>query len=397
MTNSSRSSAASRFAGAGAVFALALCAVSGCGPSDGRQEYAEAGQAYETRNLVKAENLFAESARLDPSNVDALVMLVRARLDLGDLAGAKEAIARAAELAGDDRDVIELGAQVASHAKDYEGARALYLRLADAKNDPKVRSQALAGLGVVDMALNDAQLRSGSRPWMADRARVEFLQAITLNPGNAAARYHLGILYRDAFGYIDAALEQLQFYVKLATEADPRMQTVQRSVIPDLKDAIGATLANRPGAASRDSAASAAAIKKAEEAWKKGTYKTARQRYEEAFKADPLSYPAALGLAKAWEKTDASLAGRKHAYDAYRAACQLRASAVSTFLAAGDLAVKLGQHATAVEIYSRAVAASSKDVSAIDGLIRALRKTGNAEAANIYQAYRDTIPVNKRR
>jgi tetratricopeptide (TPR) repeat protein len=122
----------------------------------------------------------------------------------------------------------------------------------------------------------------------------------------------------------------------------------------------------------------------------------ARNEYEAAYKADVLSYPAALGLAKAWEKTDTTAAGSQRALDSYKAACSLRPGAIATFLAAGNLAMKLKQYATATELYSRAVAANPADISAIDGLIRALRNAGGqAKVADAYQRYRDTIPVRK--
>lgn len=393
--NSSRSSALDASVG---ILCLALAVLgAGCGPKDGKDEYAEAQQAYSLRNLEKASELFAKSAELDPGNADALVMLARSRLDLGDLAGATDAIAKAQAIVPDDIDVRELSAQLAWHTKNYDLAREKFLAIAkDGSLEPAVRAQAYAGLGVVDMTLGGIS-SSGSQLWVRDRARTEFLQAIALDPRCASARYHLALVYRDEpFGYADAALEQFQFFVRLSTTADPRMQNVQRVVIPALKEEIGARLASRPGASNRDSTASAALLKKAEEAWKKSTFKTARLRYEEAYKADPLSYPAALGLAKAWEKTDTTANGMKRAYEYYRAACQLRAGSVKTLIAAADLAVKLGQHASAADLYSRAVASSARDITAIDGLIRSLRKCGNGQSAAVYQKYRDTIPVKRR-
>ena len=58
-------------------------------------------------------------------------------------------------------------------------------------------------------------------------------------------------------------------------------------------------------------------------------------------------------------------------------------------------AVKLDKRASAVALYSRAVAANPSDISAIDGLIRALRKTGKGEVANAYQRYRESVTVRK--
>ena len=183
--------------------------------------------------------------------------------------------------------------------------------------------------------------------------------------------------------------------MRLGEKADPRAQHAQRVIIPGIKEDIARRAASRRGAEKRDSAASAAALARAAAAMKKGNYKTARSEYEAAYRADVLSYPAALGLAKTWEKTDTTNTGRQRTLDWYKEACSLKPGAISTFLAAGELAAKMGQHATAAELYSRAVAANPSDISAIDGLIRALRRTGSGDIANAYQRYREFVTVRK--
>lgn len=384
MTSISLSSA--RKAARRTALALALAAVAGCGPKDGLKELAEGREAYEVRNLDKAAKLFEKSLVYAPDRVDAILYLARTKLDLGELAAAKSLVARAAQLS-DDVDVKMFAAQVAWHAKDYESSAQGFQSLAnDARLSPELRAQAWAGLGVVEMACENSHL-----------ARLAFLRALRLNFRDAAARYHLGLLYRDAFSYYEAALEQFQVFVRLEADATPRVQRVQRSFIPELQKKIASEAASRPGAATRDSAASAAAIARAVAAEKKGRNDTARKEYAAALKADPLSAPAALGLAKCWQKTapskkrggEANPQGR--AMDAYQRACALQPSKVSTFLTAGALAAKLGQHARAAEIYSRAVAASPTSYDALDGLIRALRRQGKPKIAQAYQLYRESI------
>ena len=369
-----------------ATVSLALAAACGCGPGDGSKEFADGRAAFAARDFAKAVKLFERRAELAPGDADAALMLSRSHLELGNLTEARAAIVRAQELAGDDCDVIAIAAHVAWHQKDYELARKLFDRLArDTKLEPGVQSLGWAGLGLVEMALDNR-----------DRARIGFLRAIRLDRRNASAWYHLGLVYRDAFGYSEAALEQFEVFVRLAAAADGRVQKVQRTFIPQLKEMIAQSAASISGADKRDSAASAEALKRAEEAWAKGNFKTAKLRYCDAFTADPLSYPAALGLARAWEKTDSSANGQKEALYCYRRACALRPSAISTFLAAGALAVKLDQHQSAAEIFSRAMAADPANITAIDGLIRARRKCGDAAVADAYQKYRDTIPVRRK-
>ena len=379
-----------------ALSAAAVIAVAaGCTPDDGSKEL-ELGRAlYEPmrdqkndETLKKAEKFFEKSAALAPENVDALVYLARVRLDLGMVDGAREAIGRAAALAGGDVDVRLVQAQVAWVAKDYPAAAKLFGGIAgDAALSPEVRAQGWTGLGIVEMA--------NGKP---DVARTAFLRATRLSGREASAWYHLGCLYRDAFAYQEAALEQFEKFVYLEDPKSTRVQKTLRSTIPGIKDAIARATAARPGVDKRDSSASANEITKAVAAWKKNDFRTARQRYQAALALDPLSYPAALGLAEAWQKTDATASGQRKALESYKQACALRPGAVKTFLAAGALAARIGMHAQAVEIYSRAVAASPTSLDALDGLVRALRRVGGrTEDAQAYQGYRDSITAARKK
>lgn len=388
MTSSSPSSVLKLLAAA----ALAA-AVAGCAKNDGSADFAAGKAAFESRDLKRAVQSLAAGLARSPDNVDALVLQAQALLALGELPGAASAIDRAAALAGADRDVVEVGAQVAFYRKDYARAAELFAQLAAAA-EPEVRSRGLTGLAIVDiiqLGASGADLET-----VRARARTRLLAAIRLDGRNAAARYHLGQLYRDAFGYNEAAVDQFELFVRLAKGVDDKVKRVQRTTIPDLKEAIARAAAQRPGADKRDVAESAAALKKAEAAWAKQTFKTAKLRYNDAYVADVLSYPAALGLAKAWEKTDATKPGQLEALKYYKVACALRPGAKDVHLHTGELALKLGQTAVAVETFSRAVAASPGDITAIDLLIRALQKAGRGKTAAVYQKYRETIPVRKR-
>jgi len=364
--------------------ALALAAVvAGCEKDDGSADFAAGRAAFESRDLKRAVKSLAAGLERNPGNVDALVLQAQALVALGELPDAAAAIDRAVELAGSDRDVVEVAAQVAFYRKDYARTAALFRQLADSA-EPEVRSRGLTGLAIVDIM----QLgTSGSdMEEVRARARTRLLAAIRLDGRNAAARYHLGKLYRDAFGYNESAIDQFDLFVRLAKGVDDKVKRVQRTTIPDLKETIAREAAQRPGADKR----------KAEAAWAKQTFKTAKLRYNDAYVADVLSYPAALGLAKAWEKTDTSKPGQLEALKYYKIACALRPSAKDVHLHTGELALKLGQAAVAVETFSRAVAASPNDVTAIDALIRALQKAGRGKTAAVYQQYRATIPVRKR-
>jgi len=105
-----------------------------------------------------------------------------------------------------------------------------------------------------------------------------------------------------------------------------------------------------------------------------------------------------MGIAKSWLKTDSTKRGQVNALDAYKQACRLRPGTVSTFLTTADLAVKLGYHSQAVDLYSRALASDPNSISALDGLIRSLRRVGGkTAAAQAYQGYRDLLASSKKK
>ena len=369
-------------------YALSLCValavLAGCGPEDGSKELEQGREAYEKQHdLKKAERLFEKSAELNATNVEAFVYLTRVNIDLGNMPAANKWIAKAAEMSGGSLDVKLLRAQLAWHGKDYDTAAKLFSGVAEDKSlGAAERAQGWTGLGIVEMTRDRRH-----------QARIAFMRAMRLDRHAAASRYHLGLLYRD-FGYSEAALEQFEAFVRLDDPSGPRVQKVQRTIIPELKESIVRMATERPGVQKRDSAASAAELAKGDAAVKKGSYKIARQHYQAAAKADPLSYPAAICLAKAWLKSDSTADGQKKALESYRNACALKPGAIDTFLAAGALAYNLKMYAQAVEIYSRAVATAPYKLDAIDGLIRALRRAGGANAeAQAYQGYRDSLAV----
>lgn len=324
-------------------------------------------------------------APADPT--DAAVTAACEKLRVGDFAAARQALAGVQPGAVSDDDVMLLKAQLAYHAKDYSGAAEIFNDLArDAARSPELRAEALVGLGVVDLECNEL-----------DRARISLLRALLLNRRSAPVRYHLGCVYRE-LGYEAAALEQFDAYAMLEKSDAVHLQRVQRQFVPELKRAIAAKAAERPGVDARNCAAAKVALDKAEAAFGKGQYKVARQQYQAALKADPLSYAAALGLARSWEKSDTTVAGRRKTLECYQAACSLKPGAITTLVKTGTLAMADGNFAIAVEAYSRAIAADPRNIDAIDGIIRALRKSGSegVKLASHWQAYRDALkPTGK--
>lgn len=389
MTNSSLSSALKSLFCAAATIAV----LSGCDPKDGAAEYAEAKELFGTGNYPKAVRELSVSLQYSPDSVPALLLLAQCRLKLGEIAEARECIAKAEKIEPEAEDVLSLAGEAAFVAKDYAKAREAYGKLAAKGETQAARSKALASLGVVDIMGIDGADGDVFRA----RARTSLLEAIRLDGRNAAARYHLGYLYRYSYEYLPLALDQYEIFVRLLPASDDRVAKVVRGVIPELRDAIARSAAQKPGADRRDADYSSVQFKKGEEAWKKKQYANAKKFYLESYQSDVLNFNAAVALAKACAMADPK-GGDQESLKYYMAACALKPSSKDTLMAAGDLAMKTASYASAVQAYSRAVAVSPNDVTAIDCLIRALRKSGKEQnaVADVYQRYRDGIKVAKR-
>lgn len=290
----------------------------------------------------------------------------------------------------DDVPVIQASAQEAYAKGDWQAATKAYSRLAFDETLPlAVQSVGWTGKGIVDYRRMG---EDGAPPELRDTARASFLHAVRLDRMNPVPRYHLGLLYRNEFGFNQAALEQFQVYAALKKNDVEDIHVARAlSHIAELKAEIAREQSARKGADRRNPSACASALQRGDAAFRKRQYKTARFAYDAALKADPLSYDAAERLGQCWERTDRTKYGMEQAYECYKQASSLRTYA-KTLVAAAELAVKLDKRASAVALYSRAVAASPTDKTAIDGLIRALRKTGDAKSATAYQRYRDGLP-----
>ena len=318
--------------------------------------------------------------------VDGLVEEASAALAAGRLVDARAAVSNAFELAASDVDVRLLKAQVDFHDRNYDSAAKIFRGIADdAGLDRKVRAQGWSGLAVIDLCREDR-----------DSARLDCMRALRMDGKNASAWYHLGYIYYNSFKYYEAASDCYECFVRLESADPEKVKKAQRTYIPALREERTNSILEIPGARTPDRAACTKALQAAEAAIKKRTFKTARLRYQEALKADPTSAPAAVGYAKLLLRSGATAADKKLALDYYCRACKLNPSSTSTFIAAAELAVSLGNYLTARKLYSRAVAADRTNVTAIDGLIRALRKTNQSKTASAYQLYREFLALKIR-
>ena len=365
-----------------AAAAAAALVSGGCGRSDGTAEYEAGVKAFEGGNFNEARDKFSKSLEYGPENASAAIMLARTLVASGDLKAASAAAEKAMELAPGDADAVMTAAQTAFYARNYALARKLFGELASKPGyTPQIRSAALASLAVVDIAC----ISGRDMEYFRESARTGFLLARRSDPRNAAARYHLALLYRDSYGYAESALDQFELYARLDRKDAARVERTRTKTIPELRE----TIAKNPqrSAERRDSLLSAKELRNAETARAKGDFKAARKAYERARRADALNFQAVMGLAETSYRASPTKAGATEAFRLCREAWGLRPTSKEALVKAGEYALKAGNAAGAVEAYSRALAAAPNDAATAAALANAFVKNGKRRAAEPVARY----------
>ncbi len=361
----------------------------GCGINPDK-EYAKGLKAFENADYHLAAKRFRNVVAESPGNVDALVYLARSEFALANLDAAEKAIVKAAVTNGGDADIVELSAQIAFFKKDYKLATKHYAYLAsNPAFDAQTRSKGWAGLGLIDFVMIDIYpevLR------YRHECRVKFLQSIVLDRRNACSRYYLGRLYRDTFHYLEAAKDEFDVFVHLLNGSDSRVKRVKNEILPLLKEEI-----SRSSSISSqvDSPICASFLKQGDDAFRRKNWKSAITAYLKAYKSDSNSFPAAIGLARAYARSNRSNLERSESMRMYLRACKLRPSAIAIYIESAQFALSTGNFATSVELYSRALAANPTSRPAAEGLVLALTKSGDTQAASVYRGYLRTLGKTK--
>ncbi len=397
MTNFSRS-----FAPKGACLLASLVLLAGCGCSkdsvasmDVRASAAAAETAFAEGDYQTALLCCQQSLSQNGSQVNIQILRARAALALDDFETAEEAADAAAKLRPADLAVLQIEAQVAFARDNLEKAYEIFSMLAkDESLSPATRAIGWCGRGVVAIKRINGDTGRNDAASSGDAARIDLMRAIQTDRRNAAAYYHLGYLYRNTLGFKQAAIDSFERYVGLMGETEDPHVAKASEAIRSLKDEIARETDNIPGSKARNTTLCAQALRRADAARKKNDLKGMVRAYEEALKADPLSFDAAYNLATCYEK-QGTRASIENAYRKYRLTSVLRRGNAAALLAVGRLAEKLGYPLSGAASYSRAVALKWNDISALDGLIRTLRRSGNRTSANAYQRFRDSLPARR--
>lgn len=348
---------------------------------DGSSEVAKGFEALAQDDPTAALAAFATAAAKCETNFEARLQLAIVKMRLGDVAGANAASAEALALCPESAEANLADGQAAYLQRDYKRALADFDKIAKEKSLPSaLRSEAWAGRGVVELAQTQP-----------DAARLSFLRAMRLNRRNAAAWYHLGVLYRDTYKFDAAAHEQFEMAGRLLNPKDERAKKISRDVLPALRKSLAASAAAKPGVAKRDPEAAAKLLKEGQSMQSRKMITKALGKFEAAWAADPLSGSAALAFAQLKVRNIKNAGDVDKVLKAYRAAIDQNPTAQAVYLEVAQLAYKNERWSTTAAIMNRAAAHDPENHRTLDLLIAALRKSGKAKLAEAWQAYRGEL------
>ncbi len=366
--------------------AALMLAIAGCSET---QKDLEAESAKDTEKGLaalsisdyrKASEFFSEAAKNSATNFDARINLAVAYMQLGEMNKAQSAITNAIALNPDSAEARLLEGQIAYQMRDYGFATKTFSTIAKAKSlDKAMRSTAYTSLAIVDLAQNKFI-----------PARISLFRAINLNPRNAVAWYHLGVMSRDTYKLPDAALEQFEMASRLSNPKDPRTVKITSEIMPSIRNAIARNAAQMPGAANRKPEEAAKLLAEGKAASKKKHFKTALKKYTEAYKADPMSFEAAIAYARTLSSQDKTSAAADKVLEAYNAAINQKPFSQATYIEAGKFAYGRKRYVTTAKIMNRALAHAHNNKQILDLLIASLLKNLPKDAA-VWQEYRNEL------
>ena len=374
----------------------ATAAIAGCGGADPAKSFASGSKSFELKDYKRARQHYEAGLKSEPGIVDALLTMAQIEFIDGKQSKADEYLSKAAALAGDDPDVIELAAQFAFHAKNLDLAAKMYRRLADDDTlDAKYRSKGWTGIGVVDYMQGDSARGQNERDLLMARARTAFLRATKIDRFNPCPHYHLGRIYRDVYGYPLPARDEFMRFTSLEKKDEYRVNRVQREYIPEIKKDISErNAASSAPVPPGGREACTKLLKQADAKFRAKRMNEAKELYSQAMKKDPQSAPAALGYANCLAALANNQEGFKAAFKAYSAVCRMDRSK-GNFLKAGEYATKSRNFASAVELYSAALAYFPKDDTIAGKMVSALKDCGKSDCAAVYQLYKISLTKDK--
>lgn len=354
--------------------AVLAAAFAGCGSEP--VDYFKTGEeALAAGKLPEAIDALTVATKEDPGHCDAWLLLGEALLKHGDLEKADETARTLISLEPAGAAALMLDGKVAFARQQWRRAQADFNALTSDKYPDAVRASGYNGFAAATKA---------GFPARKFDIQSALLLALQMNPSNAAATYHLAILYEsDDLKFKREAKACYDAYTKMAA-ADAEHSAIAAKRSARLAAEIKDEEAKASAVSGRDLAKAKRAADTARRRAREKQYDKAEASFREALKADPLDGASALQLARVLEEkarsirpsgqgarrkrsNEARKEALKKALDAYMAAQSANDFSDSTVafkeacLGTARLSSETGYPQTASEALFRAIAMDGGD------------------------------------
>lgn len=338
------------------ALAALLLLFAGCGADTGRAAFEKGVAAYRGGNYPEAERLLTRAAQRITGSADLYYYLGAARLKLGSPDAAYDAFNIALDSDASHGEALAGMGEAAFFKNELPKARGLF--------EQALRSRLATGAARA-MALNGLSMvrREEKKPALA---RLCLLRALRADRSYAPTYYNLALLYSEAYGLREEALDQLGLFLRLEEGDSPYREKAQnhfRRIAEALRRQNAAAAGPAPR---RDAAAARERLQEAAALFAAKRYPRAAKAYRDALAADPLCFEAAMGRGAA----SARQGLRADALDAYRLAAKLKPGALAAHIGAAEQAFQMHRCEEAERLLAPAIARSPFHEPAADLMAR---------------------------
>jgi len=348
-----------------------VCALffSGCGSSSPESELKKGLAEFERGRYSDTINHLNRAAEGITDSADLYYTLGLAYLHLGDMDKALEALNKTVDITPAHCEALVCLGQIAFHKSEFDYSRKYYETALKLAPEPRTKAVLYTSLALTESGLKNDGL-----------ARLYLIRSLSCDSGYVPAMYNLATLYRDKFGFKEAALDYFQAYVQRAQHDEPHYEKAQNN-ISRLESNLERS--ETGSSTARDAVAAAKALESAVNFQVQKKYRDAIRAFDAALAADPGAFNAAYGRAMAYMRLNDS----REAFKAFKQALEINPGHQDCYVNAITIALNLRFYDDAVVMLDRAISRNPQFVSWYDLMARVLYGQAKYKDALQYGEY----------
>lgn len=350
---------------AGMMLAVMLVLTGGCSQWLSKRALERGTAAMKQGDFATAVKQFEKASHHIVDSPDLYYNLGKSYQQLNNLDAALKNYQAALNLKKDDTDCMMCIGEIFLNRQKWDDATSIYEK---------------ASLGMPpDARLLTSLAKAATGAGRTDAARIYLVRALRADPNYVAAHYDLGCLYRDVYMLPAEAIEQFEFFLRMADPRDPHVPSAREKILR-LKQVVGRQALQLPPGAKRDPAVAAKFVAEGDRQRAAKQLPKAEKAYRDALAADPLCQDATFNLALLFKAKNNPAEAMK---------LLLRAASMdplrqTILLETAQTAIALKDYPTAGRMLDRVIAISPSFAPAYASMAVVRQYQGQKSAARVY-------------